>query len=85
MTKAVSKVLGESVEEPVLEDVDEFEPAEVPMDFGGAVEDYWHYCRTEACRKRTVTTLTRMNTEAGVVEVIVHDRTISCPSAAHES
>jgi len=42
VTKARSKVLGESVEDLVLERVDELEPAEVPMDWDGAVDDYWY-------------------------------------------
>ncbi len=42
MTKARSKVLGESVEELVLQAVPQLEPAEVPMDWDGAVDDYWY-------------------------------------------
>jgi len=42
VTKARSKVLGESVEELVLQAVPQLEPAEVPMDWDGAVDDYWH-------------------------------------------
>jgi len=42
LTKARSKVIGESVEELVFDAVDELQPAEVPMDWDGAVDDYWH-------------------------------------------
>lgn len=42
MTKARSKILGETVEGIVFEDVDELEPAEVPLDWDRAVDDYWH-------------------------------------------
>jgi len=42
VTKARSKVLGESVESLVTEHVDHLEPAEVPTDWGCADEDYWH-------------------------------------------
>jgi len=42
VTKARSKVLGESVEDLVFDAVDELQPAEVPMDWDGAVDDYWH-------------------------------------------
>jgi len=44
VTKARSKVLGESVEDLVLEAVPQLEPAEVPMDWDGAVDDYWYDC-----------------------------------------
>ena len=44
MKKARSKVLGESVEELVLEAVPQLQPAEVPMDWDGAVDDYWYDC-----------------------------------------
>jgi len=42
LSKAASKVVGEIVEELVFEDVDEFQPANVPESWGRAAEDYWH-------------------------------------------
>ncbi len=41
MTKARSKVVGESVEEYVLEAVDDLQAAVVPADWDSADEDYW--------------------------------------------
>lgn len=42
MSKAVSKVVGESVQDLVIEDVDEFQEAEVDESWGKADADYWH-------------------------------------------
>jgi len=50
VTKARSKVLGESVEELVFGAVDELQPAEVPMDWDGAVDDYWHDAEVEVAQ-----------------------------------
>jgi len=42
VTKARSKVLGESVEQLVIETVDELEPASVPESWDRADDDYWY-------------------------------------------
>jgi hypothetical protein len=42
MSKALSKTVGETIEELVFDAVDELQPAAVPESFTRAPDDYWH-------------------------------------------